>query len=525
MKSFSKHLSSRLEFGEKKELTRKPILRSSGIFPVVKNNNYSSRIIFLGYWLIKRNIPEVGLIITLRDNNGKILLRKIENINSVKAFSIDLDKLLNEINNNSKDFLGSIEAEFNTTRDMVFPYPALVLEYYNSEFSSCVHTIERIYNDFEDLIENEQTKVPESGFDIHQTHDLESFISFVNGPIENSDGVIEYIITNSKSKKLSGTINLGKIRPYETKLIKFGDHISELSTFLENNSGSISINHNFEGFYPRLLVGNIQKSFPSVSFTHSYYDCSSCSSKNDYWDRSDDSFYDSSVYVPIFVNDNYYTDLVIYPNFSPSDFTLQIDLFDKIGNRIHSDKNFLNIKSNESKLSKINFKKFIEENNLTKKEIHSAHIITKFKDQKIASRIKFGLNVGISGLKSNLPCNICFNTKNGNPQIQTKPGSFHWSPIFIQQSCIVTIGNFSPKKNYEKNANIEINFYRKEDDTFISKNISLKPNEEYRLLLDEKLTKFLKCDGWITLKSDNPNIQGFYFNFYPAGAVAGDHFF
>ncbi len=525
MKSFYKHLSSRLEFGESQEITRKPILRSSGIFPVVKNSNYNSRIIFLGYWLIKRNIPEVGLIITLRDQKGKILLRKIQNIDSVKAFSIELDVLLNEINYNSKEFFGSIESEFNTTRDMVFPYPALVLEYFNSDFSSCVHTVERIYNDFEDLQENEQSKVPESGFDIYNTSDLESFVSFVNGPMSNSDGLIQYVITNSKSEKFSGTIHLGRIEPYETKFIKFGDHITKLSQILGNESGSISMNHNFEGFYPRLLVGNIQKSFPSVSFTHSYYDCSSCDSKTDYWNRTDDSFFDSSVYVPLFVKDDNYTDLVIYPNFSPSDFTLQIDLYDKKGDKIHSNEKFMNVLSNESKLSKIHFKKFIEENNLNKNEVSSAHVITKFKDKKIASRIKFGLNVGIFGLQSKLPCNICFNTKNGNPQIENKPGSFHWSPIFIKKSGTVTIGNFSPKKNYKKNANIEINFYRKEDDSYISKNISLKPYEEFRITPDEKLIEFLKDDGWITLKSDNPNIQGFYFNFYSTGAVAGDHFF
>jgi len=27
------------------------------------------------------------------------------------------------------------------------------------------------------------------------------------------------------------------------------------------------------------------------------------------------------------------------------------------------------------------------------------------------------------------------------------------------------------------------------------------------------------------VKSDNPHIQGFYFTFYPSGAVSGDHFF
>ena len=525
MKSYQKHLSSTMAYGENEELTKKPILRSSGIFPVVKNQNYSSRILFLGYWFIKRNIPEVGLIITLRDQKGKILQRKLQSIDSVKAFTIELDTLLNEINHTSKEFLGSIEAEFNTTRDMVFPYPALVLEYYNSDFNTCVHTIERIYNDFEDLQENEQSKVPESGFDIYNTSDLQSFVSFVNGPITNSDGFVEYVITNLKSEKISGTIHLGKIDPYETKFFKFDDYITNLTEILGNESGSISLKHNFEGFYPRLLVGNIQKSFPSVSFTHSYYDCSLCNSEIDYWNRIDDTFFDSSVYVPLFVSDNYYTDLVLYPNFSPSDFTLQIDLYNKQGNKIHSNEKFLDVTSNVSKLSKIHFKKIIEENNLNINEICSAHLITKFKDQKIASRIKFGLNIGISGLKSKLPCNICFNTKMGNPHIENKPGSFHWSPIFLKKSSTITIVNFSPKKNYKQNANIEINFYRKEDSLHVSKNISLKPFEEFRIIPDKKLIDFLKDDGWITLKSDNPNIQGFYFNFHPSGAVAGDHFF
>jgi hypothetical protein len=74
VKSFYKHLVSRQEFGEKIEQTRKPILRSSGVFPVIKNKYYSTKILYLGYWLIKRNIPEVSLLITLRDQEVKFLI-------------------------------------------------------------------------------------------------------------------------------------------------------------------------------------------------------------------------------------------------------------------------------------------------------------------------------------------------------------------------------------------------------------------------------------------------------------------
>ena len=180
MKSYYQHLSSTREFGEKKNILKKPILRSSAIFPVVYNEFYSSAIHFLGYWLLKRNIPEVTLVITLRNSVGNTLSRQTQTINTAKAFSINLDKILNEINYTGNSFVGSIETEFHTTRDMVFPYPALVLEYQNEQFNTCVHTLGRIYNDLEDLKENDATHVPETGFDIHESDDLKSFLSFVN---------------------------------------------------------------------------------------------------------------------------------------------------------------------------------------------------------------------------------------------------------------------------------------------------------------------------------------------------------
>ena len=136
---------------------------------------------------------------------------------------------------------------------MVFPYPALVLEYHNEKFNTCVHTLGRIYNDLEDLKENESFKVPESGFDIHVNDDLDSFLSFVNGPLPNNEGIVQYEVTNSNSEKLTGTFSLGYLKSFETKFIEFREHIPNLSSFLKNNPGSISLKHNFEGFYHDFL--------------------------------------------------------------------------------------------------------------------------------------------------------------------------------------------------------------------------------------------------------------------------------
>ena len=98
MKSYYQHLKSTEEFGEKQNLIKKPILRSSAIFPVVKNEYYTSSIHFLGYWLLKRNITEVALVVTLRNSDGNTLFRKIEIINTAKAFAVTLNNLLSEIN-------------------------------------------------------------------------------------------------------------------------------------------------------------------------------------------------------------------------------------------------------------------------------------------------------------------------------------------------------------------------------------------------------------------------------------------
>ena len=51
----------------------------------------------------------------------------------------------------------------------------------------------------------------------------------------------------------------------------------------------------------------------------------------------------------------------------------------------------------------------------------------------------------------------------GNPLVENKPGSFHWAPIFPERNTVLTLGNFSTLKNYEKTANLELNFYRIED--------------------------------------------------------------
>ena len=97
MKSFYKFLSSRLEFGETLDINRKPIFRSSAVFPVTQNDFYSTNILFLGYWFTKRKIREVTILVTLRNSSGTIITRNSLLINSPKSYSVELHSLLKNI--------------------------------------------------------------------------------------------------------------------------------------------------------------------------------------------------------------------------------------------------------------------------------------------------------------------------------------------------------------------------------------------------------------------------------------------
>ena len=118
--------------------------------------------------------------------------------------------------------------------------------------------------------------------------------------------------------------------------------------------------------------------------------------------------------------------------------------------------------------------------------------------------------------------------KNSNPSLKRKPGSFHWNPIFHNGNSIITLGNFSPRKNYSSSSELIMTFYNESNTDNIEKSIIIPPNGDFRFDMEKNPDgkSFLNdSDGWITIKSNNPNIQGFYFNFYDSGSIAGDHFF
>ncbi|MCP4441334.1 MAG: hypothetical protein GY810_20705 [Aureispira sp.] len=525
MKSYTKHIKSVCQVGEKTIDNRKPIYRSSAIFPVLHNQKFSSQILFLGYWLLKRQLKEIGLLTTLRSASGEILARRNMTIDCVKAFAINLDELLDE---NVTDFKGSIELEVFSSRDMIFPYPAFVVTYFNDDFSTAVHTTGRVYNDVEDLTNNADRKVAESGFDIYADDSLSPFVSFVNGPIDVADLSMGYTLTNYKGVSKTGSFSLPSLGKYETVFLHFDEYIDGLADFLGGQPGSIKVNHDFTSFFPRFIAGNFQKNPDIISITHTYYDCSECAEPEDYWTRNQDGHHHSATIFPVFMQDDFYTDIALYPIFSPSSYYISFEFYNLEGQEVGRIDNYKLIESNLQEYQLLKLREILKDYSW-KDEVSSARIITNFTDNILPSRLKLGLNIGIANQGAKLPCNICFAPQIGNPLIDKKLGTFKWSPIINKGNSVMTFHN-SPThkgKGY-KDANVTLKFFRESDEEFLEQKITLPSfgQKTIDLSKEDEIRTFLNGEsGWVTATSDSPYLVGWYFDFHESGGVAGDHSF
>lgn len=525
MRSYYSHIQAVQSTGEEIALHYKPTFRSSAIFPVIHTEHYSSKIIFMGYWLLKRHIKEIGLLYTLRNSDGQFISRKYVLIHTTQAFSISLQEYADIIN---PGFTGSLELEIFSTQDLVYPYPAFVLVYYGDHFSTAVHTTGRIYNDVEDLLKNEEYKVREAGFDIYGNENLSPFIAITNGPMASETGQIAYEINNMEGAQFKGNFKLPPLKAYETIFLELKKHI-DLFSLLKNKPGSIKFSHTFSGFFPRFVVGNFDLAARAISITHSYYDSSEIKDEKSYWNRKDALFNDSAVSIPLFLTEGYYTRLAVYPIFSPSDFILSYVFYDANGQLLKKAETSTEIKSMDNTYLQIDFGSIVAKENIDVSKVKSVNLICNWTNkEKIPTRVKFGLNVGKLNSLALLPSNICFAPTLGNPNVLKKKGTFKWAPFVNIGRSVIVFTNSSALKEYTTQTTVDLSFHREGDADAITRQITIPANGIFTIDMasDHELTDFFNGkSGWVAAQSDTPFLNGYYFDFFKNGAVCADHIF
>lgn len=526
MRSYYSHLETATNAG--KASISKPVCRSSAIFPVMELPSISSRVLFMGYWMLKRHIHQIGSVITLRDLSGQLIYRTNQLIEEAKPFRIEVRELLNLSGYSpTEKFFGSLEVEFFSTVNLVFPFPAVSVNYYGPKFSSIVHTAQRVYNDFDDMRNNSQTSVPESGFNIYADDMQEPFIAIINGPEPVPECKVQLQFFNLNHELLTHELNLGKIEAYQTHFL-YPSQLVNLKEFLKGSVGAAKVHFHVNWIFPRLLVGNINHSLPAISLTHSYYDCHNARSESDYWLTPKPEWHPASLMIPLCVSGDHFTNIYFYPIYSPSNIAIDLELYDATGQCLVVKTNFLKLESNEE-FKQIDFKKIADELHLSLPHELAARIIARpIGESRIPARIKIGLDIGHLKQKI-MPCNICTNLQPFNPPLETKPSTFRWAPLLTDQpNSSLWIMNSSPAVNYQRSAKVILTFFHEQDTSTLSREITIPPqgfvtikpdeDEELRTFFDGKI-------GWCTAVSTNPYTTTYYFSDNASGVVGGDHGF
>lgn len=526
MRSYYEHLETAQ--GKIQVIPPKPTVRSSAIFPVMNLPGITTRILFMGYWILKRNINAILAVVNLRSEKGDLIGRETFTITEPKTYRIELQDQLKKAGFLADTlFYGSLEIEFFSTVNLVFPYPAVVVNYYGPRFCTVVHTAQRIYNDFEDLNKNSQTIVPESGFNIYADQKREPFIGLINGAESVENCEIKFEFFNIEGKNLQGTLSLGTLSAYETRFI-YPAREFPLQDFLGNEAGTGKIYFQVNWIFPRLLVGNVEKQLPALSVTHSYYDTTGAGKKSDYWKPAEPGWHAAALMVPCAMKENHYTNIYFYPIYSPSQFAIDLELYSRDGKCVGKKEKALIVEAPFKNLYKIDLKQIASNLSIDLNKNYGARLIAKtLGESLLPARIKIGLDIGKDN--GEFPCNICTNLQPFNPELENKPTSFRWGPVLSdQEHSSVWLMNSSPKIEYNREAEIEVTFYREKDAQAFSKKMILPCNGFIILnpAEDKELNAFFENRiGWFTAVSTNPYTSTFYFAENSSGIVGGDHGF
>ncbi len=506
---------------------RKPTFRASAIFPAMESPGISTRINFLGYWMIKRGIPEVTAVVTIRSTDGTVLHRSTMLIKERKAYRVEVADELVKGGVAAECFSGSIEVEFFSARDLVFAYPAVVVNYYGPAFSTFVHTAQRVFNDVDDAGEALETSVPESGFNIYANSNAVPFFSFINGFERVPDGSVRMKFFNHKGETFEHEMSIGSVRPYQMVTVQ-ADKELDLEGFLDGRAGTMSTNFNVRWIFPRVVAGNRQLSLNALSITHTFYDCALATTAGDYWPEPPEESHAASLMIPLALDDRHVSKIHFYPIISPSIIDIDVEVYSAEGSHLGTVRDALRIQSPNTQLNTISLGLVCEQIGVAGPAQCSAKIVARpAPGSRLPSRIKMGVDVGIEGAE--LPCNICVSLLPFSPAMDKARRSFRWAPLFADQpGAMAWILNGSPAKKYAHTANVEITFYREKDEATLTRKVQIPPHALVTIGLDddrELAAFFEQKPGWFVAIADTPYVTTFYFVEHPSGMVGGDHGF
>jgi len=213
------------------------------------------------------------------------------------------------------------------------------------------------------------------------------------------------------------------------EIVKVAAHYTDLELFLEGRPGSAKVQFQVNWIYPRLLVGNIQRSLPAMSITHTYYDCSGAGKENGLLVRQRTGVARCRADGSVNVQSKHFTKVYFYPIYSPSEISVDVEMYNSKGERLGIWQDLLQLDSPGATFATIDIETVCRQLCVDRAQPLTARVLAHpIKDSRFPARIKLGLDLGHD--HNRLPCNICTNLHPFNPSLENKPHCFRWSPIF-----------------------------------------------------------------------------------------------
>jgi hypothetical protein len=493
--------------------------RASTLFPIYIQPDIKNRINFLSYWKLKNKLDNVGMLLSFRDKEGKLVCSdEISIAGSPKSYDIDLNYFIDRhVTSSTMGFAFSVEVEVFFEKEPLIKYPALVYCITNGNDSSAVHACLRSYNPSE-IVPREIYDSYQTGFDIFFEDSMVNYIVLIGGSIQT-----EYCL-NIIIQSANGELELVK------SITLFNDGCKKLFQIsindlfdgnILNNIGlcKVSIKHDVKDIFPRFYVGNLSD-YKLPSLTHTFFDENKLSNKKAIKINDSQNIF-TAFSFPLLDSESFTTSISSYMANKFWDGRVAIKLLDSKGTVVAVKE--LSSKAFElfQKISTLNIYDFFAHD-----EFYNDSSSCKFElfADTYPSRFKLGLNIAKTGALSS-GTNICFSPPIVNDITSTKEFSSAWCPIggpsefsaFFQNTWV-----FGTKKV----SKVEARIFSVDGEELLLE-FELLPDASLRLspVDNPDICSFLNGDlGYCFFKSSNPYFTAWYLSTGAKG-VGGDHAF
>lgn len=503
------------------DVAYEPTFKASSIFPIMCGSGMSATISFMNYWKYKNEINHISCVATVRDAHGETIKRFYFQVEQ-DVHSLKFPEMINDLLDESGEFIGSCEIEIFAIEDLKFPYPAVSVFYETTKGVAAVHTASRVFHSIGDMDHRLMSDIDESGFDIHADDDQTPFFCFTNGSRPVPDAKILFTAFNAAGEERVLELPTESLGAYQTRFV-FPEEHEELKTFLQGKVGFCKVRYESFGIFPRLMCGNMAHDRSQMTLTHSYYDTSE---REEYFE-SDQSGTVRNAYlaIPLLLMDKADVDLSFYPIFSPGEIRLRASVFDGDGKLLGEESDLGRVISPGTQMVNLNIREMMSRLEIPIEKSSLLSIEGYSTDGKLPTRINFGVNFH-APLKPGTNINTSMQHAE---QFKGPKRTYRWLPAYLRRdlknyALVTALGKHVDE---EYNAEVHVQLYT-ESGMVHTEEMTVRSQTSEKIQIEELLEKanYSAREGeiiWLALETDSPYMNATYLMVSDRGYIGGDH--